>query len=98
MRKDIVHFNDDNARQLFYDNYTFYGMTNDSSRSKMKKILFKAINTELTAKQKKCIMDYYFLNKKEKDIAAELSVHPSTVSRHISLAKKKLRHIASYYM
>lgn len=64
----------------------------------MKKILFKAIDTELTAKQKKCMIDYYLMNKKEKDIAAELGVNPSTVSRHITLAKKKLRHIASYYM
>ncbi len=98
MRNDIVHFNDDNARQLFFDNYNFFGATNDSSRSKMKKILFKAIDTELTAKQKKCMIDYYLMNKKEKDIAAELGVNPSTVSRHITLAKKKLRHIASYYM
>ena len=43
-----------------------------------------------------------FLNKERlasyKEIAKELGVNSSTVSRHIMKARDKLRHIASYYV
>lgn len=98
MRTDIVHFNDKNTYKILFDNYNSAGASNESSRERMKKILTQAINSELTDKQRKCITDYYLLKKKEKEIALELGISPSTVSRHISNARKKLRHIASYYM
>ena len=37
-------------------------------------------------------------NSREKEIAKELGVNSSTVSRHIMKARDKLRHIASYYV
>lgn len=63
----------------------------------MKKILHKAIQNELTERQRTCIMKYYYQEMKIKDIAAELGLNNSTISRHISSATRKLRKIAQYY-
>lgn len=98
MRTNVVHFNGKNTYKILFGNYSSEDSSNKNSREQMKKILSQAIGTELTDKQRKCITDYYLLRKKEKDIAKELGISPSTVSRHISTARKKLRHIASYYM
>ena len=70
----------------------------ENSRDKMKKILSMAVLNELTERQRICIVDYYLNGKKEKEIAKELGVNSSTVSRHIMKARDKLRHIASYYV
>ncbi len=90
------------AENFIYDKvsylaYTSAGDSNITDRRKMKTILRKAIFTELTELQRFCIVEHYLNNRKMKDIARELSLNPSTVSRHIQRAKEKLRHIASYY-
>ena len=64
----------------------------------MKKILSMAVLNELTERQRICIIDYYFNGKKQKEIAENLGIDSSTVSRHIIKARDKLRHIASYYV
>ena len=74
------------------------GSTNEKSRNKMKKILSEAITRELTDLQKYCIVEHYLNEKTGKEIAKELGVNASTVSRHINAARKKLKNIASYYM
>ncbi|MCQ2513648.1 MAG: sigma-70 family RNA polymerase sigma factor [Ruminococcus sp.] len=71
--------------------------SNSESRNRMKKILYSAIQSELTDKQKNCIIEYYINGKKVKDIAKDYSLNPSTVSRHISSAERKLKRIASIY-
>ncbi|MBQ4104993.1 MAG: sigma-70 family RNA polymerase sigma factor [Clostridia bacterium] len=73
------------------------GDTNAKDRKFMKSILRRAINTELTEQQRYCLVEYYINGRKMKEIAAILSVHPSTVTRHIRRATEKLQHIASYY-
>ncbi len=98
MRTNIVHFNEKNVHKILFENYNPNASSNATGREKMKKILIRALETELTEKQRKCITDYYLLRRKEKEIACELGISPSTVSRHITNARKKLRHIASYYM
>ncbi len=97
MRIERVHFSDTNLNKL--------GMlslhsrsTNDSSRSKMKSILAKAIRDELTPLQRHCLTECCLCGKKQKEVARELGLNASTVSRHISAAMKKLKNIASYYM
>lgn len=90
------------AESFMYDRaaylaYTSTGGTNKDDRRKMKSILRKAMHTELTELQRYCLVEHFLHQRKMKDIASELSLHPSTVTRHISSAKKKLRHIASYY-
>lgn len=98
MRTNIVHFNDKNENKILFWNFNPNASSNAAGREKMKKILIRALETELTDRQRKCITDYYLLGRREKDIACELGISPSTVSRHITNARKKLRHIASYYM
>ena len=66
-------------------------------REKMKKILKRAIQEELTDRQRACLTMFYLKRMKMKDIAEQLELSPSTVSRHISAAVRKLRKIASYY-
>ena len=73
------------------------GGGNSDSRDRMKKILHKAIQNELTERQRTCIMKYYYQEMKIKDIAAELGLNNSTISRHISSGTRKLRKIAQYY-
>lgn len=77
--------------------YRSAGETSTRDKAKMKHILQKAIVNELTDTQRLCLIEHYINGKKMKDIAKMLSLNPSTVSRHISRAKEKLRHIASYY-
>ncbi|MCH5297703.1 MAG: sigma-70 family RNA polymerase sigma factor [Ruminococcus sp.] len=98
MKTKLIHITPKNMNQLFFGTQSHNGHTNEESRNKMKKILYSALQTELTERQRTCIIEHYLNGKKEKDIALEQNLNPSTVSRHITQAKKKLRHIASYYM
>lgn len=96
MRTEIVHLTDLSLNKTSFnlpDNTT----ANASRRAKMKKVLSNAIINELTEKQRICIIEYYLHGKKEKTIAAELGVSPSTVCRHIRYAKKKLERLAFYF-
>ncbi|MBR3971877.1 MAG: sigma-70 region 4 domain-containing protein, partial [Ruminococcus sp.] len=71
----------------------FYNNSENISHNKarMKKILFKALAEELTEKERFCLTEHYLNNKKMKDIARTLSLHPSTVTRHIQRAMNKLK-------
>ncbi len=71
--------------------------TNADDIAKMKKVLKLAIVNELTEKQRFCISEYYLNGKNMKSIARELSVNPSTVTRHIQNAKRNLKRIAACY-
>lgn len=82
--------------KAIYSQYSF-GKSNGSDLKRMRTILLKAIASELTFPQRYCLTEYYLSERKMKDIAKELGVNPSTVTRHISKAKEKLRRIAAYY-
>lgn len=71
--------------------------TNKGDINKMKHLLKKAINRELTNKQRQCLMMYYFEGKKMTEIAKELNLNKSTVTRHIQKAKHNLKCAADYY-
>lgn len=98
MKTKIIHITPDNMNRLFFGTQKQGGHTNEESRNKMKKILYSALQSELTDRQRNCLIEHYLNGKKEKDIAFEQNLNPSTVSRHITKAKEKLQHIASYYM
>lgn len=74
------------------------GLTNKETIARMKKFLTYAINTELTAKQRYCICQRYFEHKKVKDIAADLHVSPSGVTRHIQRGIVILRRTSGYFL
>ena len=91
MKREFIHITDNNKHRLMSDSGFWHGSTNENSRDKMKKILSMAVLNELTERQRICIVDYYLNGKKEKEIAKELGVNSSTVSRHIMKARDKLR-------
>lgn len=98
MRTQIIHFTNKNTNKILFMNQHLGSSNNCETRNAMKKILSKAIMTELTDKQRVCIVEHYINDRKEKDIALELGVNISTVSRHIKAGRNKLRNIAQYYM
>lgn len=81
---------------LVFDRYNS-GATNAADLRRRLDIVYRAMKTELTPLQFKLLKDYYVHGKKMKDIALELGVHPSTVTRRIHRAKKKIITIAKYY-
>lgn len=97
MKSELVYFNGANTNQLLFKKFLADGTSNSGERNHMKQILIKAISKELTDKQRICIIEHYFNQKKQKDIAFELGLNTSTVSRHINAGKRKLQNIASYY-
>lgn len=50
-----------------------------------------AMQNILTDKQCRCMIMYYFDAKQEKDIARELGISCSTVSRHLKAGREKMR-------
>jgi RNA polymerase sigma factor (sigma-70 family) len=97
LKTKIIHFTNENTSKILFSSFNPNGTTNSESRKKMKEIISKAIVTELTDMQRICLTEYYLNDKKQKEIASELGLNASTVSRHISTARRKLQNIASYY-
>ncbi len=91
-----IFITDENADLLSYRNYEL-GHDNTANVNKMKKIMKKAINYELTPKQRYCLCEHYLKGRSMKSIAAELNLNPSTVTRHIHNALSRLQRVAKYY-
>ncbi len=92
MQITTVHFNDLDERYLVYDFFKENNKsTNQKSRKAAVKLLKSCIEHGLTEKQRICFTLAVLNNRKQKDIAEELGLDKTTVSRHISAAKKKLR-------
>ena len=70
--------------------------TNDDQIARLKKNLQYAIEYDLTDKQRKYLVAYYFEGKKQREIAHEFGVNKSVVSRTISRAKKRLENCLRY--
>ena len=98
MSNRMIHINDKNADIIAFNRSLISDSNNSKDLTKMKKIISRAFNEELTEKQKACIIGYYVDRKRMKTIAEEMGVVPSTVTRHIKNAKRRLRHIAKYYI
>jgi RNA polymerase sigma factor (sigma-70 family) len=72
------------------------GSTNHREIERMKRMISFAVNNELTERQRQCIILFYLRGMKMKEIAKKLCLSPSTVSRHISVARQKLRKLRNY--
>lgn len=96
MRHDLhlVDYLSDPAREG-HISYNLYqrnsGSTNERERIRMKRFISRAVKHCLTARQQQCLLMYYVDGKKMKDIAVELNLSASTVSRHISTAIRKIK-------
>ena len=85
------------SQAMVYRNYCLSHNDNKAEIEKMKKHLYKAFEIELTQKQRYCITQYYLCNRKMKDIADELHVNPSVVSRHISRGISRIKKTLPYF-
>lgn len=69
----------------------------DLKYHKMVRSLKRIVKGELTERQKTCLWMYCVECKKMSDIACELGVGVSSVSRHIKKAKNRVRKTMGYY-
>ena len=67
-------------------------------RKRLKRITMLMIDTELTEKQRYCILQHLLYGRKQKDIAKDMDLSESTVCRHIAAGKKKLQRATGYSM
>lgn len=96
--KKLIYFNDRNKDKIIFARDLLFKGDNFEDRSRMKKVISKAMNEELTDKQRTCILAYYVEGKKMKYIAEEMGVVPSTVTRHIRNGIDRIMNIAKYYV
>src|SRR5574344_927994 len=71
--------------------------SNTKDIEKMRRFLRQAINEELTPKQRFCLCERYYNHRKAKEIAQEMNINPSGVTRHIQRAVAILKHSCKYY-
>ncbi len=67
-------------------------------RARLRRILLKVINNELTPRQKEIIVLYYFKDKDTTEIAELLGVSPQAVSGARARARLRLVRILRYYL
>ncbi|MDE5834221.1 MAG: sigma-70 family RNA polymerase sigma factor [Ruminococcus sp.] len=69
----------------------------EDSVRKLKKLLLKVINNELTPRQKEIIMLYYFREMDIIAISEQLAITPQAVSAVMSRARIRMYRIMKYY-
>ncbi len=69
----------------------------EDSVRKLKKLLLKVINNELTPRQKEIIMLYYFREMDIVAISEQLAITPQAVSAVMSRARIRMYRIMKYY-
>ena len=95
MLRSPISITEKNTNRVSFEKYNSSG-TNESSIDKMKHILCLALQCELTQRQRECLELHYYKNMKKCEIAEVLSITPSTVTRHIKAAERKLKSVAKY--
>lgn len=68
----------------------------ENPKSRLGAMLADAIENELTSRQRQLVRLYYLEQYSMKDIAKMLEVNPSTVSRTLALARKRLKKCLRY--
>lgn len=83
-----------------YADYRSYllslGEDNKNSRNRLIRNLRMAITDELTSRQREMVLMYFVEQKNMTEIAQELKVNVSTVSRTIKRGKDRLRRCLKY--
>ncbi len=72
--------------------------TNEKRIRLMKALLRKAMTSELTEKQYTIVNEFYFNGASVTEIAEKYGVSKSTVSRHLSRARDRLKCVMKYGM
>ena len=82
---------DKNIREILFG-------SEDSQYARLKRILLKVINNELTPRQKEIIMLYYFKDMDIVHIAGLLEITPQAVSSVMKRARLKIYRYLQYYI
>lgn len=75
----------------------FQGQTNCREREEYRRFLYRAIKTQLTHRQTQVMLLYYFEGKNITEIAQELGLNKSTVSRTLRRSLNRLTDLARLY-
>ena len=75
----------------------FQGQTNRREREEYRRFLYRAIKTQLTHWQTQVMLLYYFEGKNITEIAQELGLNKSTVSRTLRRSLNRLTDLARLY-
>ena len=75
----------------------FRGRTNNRQREEYRQFLYRAIKTQLTQRQKQIVAMHFFQNMTVTEIAQELHVNKSTISRTLNRALDRLTDLARLY-
>lgn len=75
----------------------FQGQTNRREREEYRKFLYRAIKTQLTHRQTQVMLLYYFEGKNITEIAQELGLNKSTISRTLRRSLNRLTDLARLY-
>ena len=94
MRKQIPLDNPDQFPDLLS---CVQGRTQGRQRAEYRRFLYLSINTQLTQRQRQMMELRYFQGLSIPQIAQELRVNKSTVSRTINRALSRLRELADVY-
>jgi len=76
--------------------YARQGETSDTEYRRMLQTLRKAMDGELTDRQRECLQLCFFDGLTARQAADELSIHESTVSRHLKKARQRLGRVLLY--
>lgn len=71
--------------------------SNSEKIKRVKKIMLEVIKTDLTSRQKQLVMLYYYENMTMVEIAEQLGIDHSTVSRTLARARKNIMDKLKYY-
>ena len=86
---------DENISNILFSECDFYDEKYDE-KTKLRRIILKIINNELTARQKEVIMLYYYKNMKIEQIAEATGVSHQSISKTLSRARVKISNILKY--
>lgn len=75
----------------------FQGQTNRREREEYRRFLYRAIKTQLTHRQTQVMLLYYFEGKNITEIAQELGLNKSTVSRTLRRSLNRLTDLSRLY-
>ncbi len=72
--------------------------SDDESGNRLRRILLKVINNELTPRQKEIIMLYYYKGIDTVKISQKLGITPQAVSAAMARARMRIYRILQYYI
>ena len=75
----------------------FQGQTNRREREEYRRFHYRAIKTQLTHRQTQVMLLYYFEGKNITEIAQELGLNKSTISRTLRRSLNRLTDLARLY-